>query len=55
MNCSDYKYVVSYYLITITQNGFSSLTSLHVLTEEHDNIMGKIIEEKALDLRYQYQ
>ena len=35
----DSKYVVTYYLISVYHNYFSSLTPLHVPIEENGNIM----------------
>ena len=41
LNCYDSNDVVQYYLRTISQNDFTSLTPLHVPRLEHDNIMDR--------------
>ena len=41
VKCYDFNDNLPYYLRTMPQNDFSSLSYLNVPTEEHDNIMKK--------------
>ena len=55
VKCYDYNDVVTSFLRTISHNDFISLIPLHVPVEENENLMDKIFENKALNLRYQYR